>query len=420
MHKSNKRDVKWALVGTHQVKCALCNSVPYHNAFKCDMFLAMDPLSRYHCVKRLNLCLNCLGPGHKSSDCSSVHLCKHCKVKHHTLLHRSQSTQEESTTTEKPQRAGLLTSSALKVSLDHSDVILGTAVIHIFNSRGVNIQARALLDSGSQLNFVTEKLAQHLRLARKSINVDVSGIGQAATRAQHICCITIKSRHEDYNATIDAVIIPSITSCQPAHRVDISSLHLPDHDAVADPTFHVTGQIDILIGAGIFYELLLKEQIQLNGPILQNTRLGLVVAGAIPVASAFGKATKTPSSPYKAFTSVSSECTLDTRLERFWTTEDVPVLSSPCLSPDEIECEVYFNSTTRRCPITNKYIVRLPFREDPIRLGYSEDIARKRMHSLESKLYRNLGFRTDYNEFMSEYINMKHMIPVNVDQRSAF
>ncbi|XP_053968947.1 uncharacterized protein LOC128870359 [Anastrepha ludens] len=364
----------------------------------------MDPLARYNCVKRLNLCLNCLGSGHKSNDCPSVHLCKHCNVEHHTLLRRN-----DSAITNISPRAGLLSSSALKVSLDQPEVILGTAIIHVFNSRGVSIRARALLVSGSQLHFITEKLAQHLRVTRKGVDIDVSGIGQRRAKAQHLCCITIKSLTEEYSATIDALIIPSITSCQPSRRIDQSTISIPDTISIADPTFNIPGQIDILIGAGLFFEILSKGQIRLNGPVIQNTKFGWVVAGAIP---AHVTSAADPSPPYKAFTSVTSESILDKLLERFWAIEDIPVSSSSILPSDELECESYFSSTTHRCPVTNKFIVRLPFREEPHHLGSSEETAGKRMFSLECKLNH---LRRDYNEFMEEYINMKHMIPVNLE-----
>ncbi|XP_054745714.1 uncharacterized protein LOC129250098 [Anastrepha obliqua] len=406
-HRHNKHDEKWAMVSTKQAKCEFCNAVPHHNAFKCDTFRAMDPLARYNCVKGLNLCLNCLGSGHKSNDCPSVHRCKHCNVKHHTLLHRN-----DSAITNISPRAGLLSSSALKVSLDQSEVILGTAIIHVFNSRGVSIRARALLDSGSQLHFITEKLAQHLRVTRKGVDIDVSGIGQRRTKAQHLCCITIKSLTEEYSATIDALIIPSITSCQPSRRIDQSTISIPDTISIADPTFNIPGQIDILIGAGLFFEILSKGQIRLNGPVIQNTKFGWVVAGAIP---AHITSAADPSPPYKAFTSVTSESILDKLLERFWAIEDIPASSSSTLSSDELECESYFSSTTHRCPVTNKFIVRLPFRDEPHHLGSSEETAGKRMFSLESKLNQNSNLRRDYNEFMEEYINMKHMIPFNLE-----
>ncbi|XP_054745968.1 uncharacterized protein LOC129250364 [Anastrepha obliqua] len=275
-YRHNKRDEKWAMVTTKQAKCEFCNAVPHHNAFKCDTFRAMDSLARYNCVKRLNLCLNCLGSGHKSNDCPSVHRCKHCNVKHHTLLHRN-----DSAITNISPRAGLLSSSALKS-----------------NSKG--------------------------RRYRRQWNRSKDSKG--TTFMLH--------NVEEYSATIDALIIPSITSCQPSRRIDQATISIPDTISIADPTFNIPGQIDILIGAGLFFEILSKGQIRLNGPVIQNTKFGWVVAGAIP---AHVTSAADPSPPYKAFTSVTSESILDKLLERFWAIEDIPTSSSSTLSSDELE-----------------------------------------------------------------------------------
>lgn len=43
-------------------------------------------------------------------------------------------------------------------------------------------------------------------------------------------------------------------------------------------------EIDILIGVGLFYELLLMEQIKQNNmPVLQKSKLGWILGGEYPV-----------------------------------------------------------------------------------------------------------------------------------------
>ncbi|GFQ93710.1 integrase catalytic domain-containing protein [Trichonephila clavata] len=65
-------------------KCKLC-SLNY-DLYNCDKFKNMPVRERYNIVKSLNLCLKCLKPNHKVSQCRSKHIC-FCKKNHNQLLH---------------------------------------------------------------------------------------------------------------------------------------------------------------------------------------------------------------------------------------------------------------------------------------------------------------------------------------------
>ncbi|GFQ79235.1 integrase catalytic domain-containing protein [Trichonephila clavata] len=65
-------------------KCKLCSL--NHDLYNCDKFKNMPVRERYNIVKSLNLCLKCLKPNHKVSQCRSKHIC-FCKKNHNQLLH---------------------------------------------------------------------------------------------------------------------------------------------------------------------------------------------------------------------------------------------------------------------------------------------------------------------------------------------
>jgi len=56
-------------------------------------------------------------------------------------------------------------------------VLLGTAIILVRNQCGTLIPCRAILDSASQLNFITSSLANQLQLRKKKSATIISGIG---------------------------------------------------------------------------------------------------------------------------------------------------------------------------------------------------------------------------------------------------
>ncbi|XP_036322007.1 uncharacterized protein LOC118736008 [Rhagoletis pomonella] len=95
-------------------------------------------------------------------------------------------------------------------------------------------------------------------------------------------------------------------------------------------------------------------------------------------------------------------------MERFWTIEGY---NSPqkILSDNELACEKFFKLTTTRCPVSGKFIVRLPFKEDPVTLGQSYDIAYRRLVALKYKLLKNPSLLKSYREFVHEYEQMQHM-----------
>ncbi|XP_075162989.1 uncharacterized protein LOC142235612 [Haematobia irritans] len=240
-------------------------------------------------------------------------------------------------------------------------------------------------------------MAQHLKLRGKKTNIDISGVGETSTEARYTSSIVIKSLVNGFSSNLDVVIIPSITSYQPSEKLKITkNLHL------ADESFDQPGSIDLLIGAEFFYNLLLVGQIELeNTAILQKTKLGWVVAGCVKHNNNSSFTERTLSSntvalpsaiPYHCLSVSSNLQSLDNILKIFWKLEHYPPESS-IFSLEEQFCEKFFDETTTRCPISNKFIVRLPFKEKP----------------------EKLGLANEYTQFIDEYISLAHMKEVSSD-----
>jgi len=81
-------------------------------------------------------------------------------------------------------------------------VLLSTAMIKVKNNREQWVQGRALLDSGSQSNFVSENFLSKLGLKCSGTNIEVSGINQQISRALKIVNLNIKSRFESYETEL--------------------------------------------------------------------------------------------------------------------------------------------------------------------------------------------------------------------------
>lgn len=60
---------------------------------------------------------------------------------------------------------------------NNSQILLATAVVNVISHSGERIQARVLLDSGSQHTFITVELFEKLKLASYEQPMEIGGIG---------------------------------------------------------------------------------------------------------------------------------------------------------------------------------------------------------------------------------------------------
>ena len=136
------------------------------------------------------LCFNCLRAGHRQQECRGS-TCKNCNLKHHTLLHLQSPRQtrsvnstvadnnrhnesEKTTNTESPPPEQFTATSLSPQTT--GTVFLQTAMIPILVN-GETTLCRALLDSGSQSNLITENLVTRLGLPVKKQQVRIFGLG---------------------------------------------------------------------------------------------------------------------------------------------------------------------------------------------------------------------------------------------------
>ncbi|XP_036344786.1 uncharacterized protein LOC118754023 [Rhagoletis pomonella] len=392
--------------------CVFCGSAE-HAIYSCQRFANLSPNLRLREVKKLSLCLNCLKTGHQIRDCKSGS-CRACQSKHHTLLHFERSTASLINSQAEASSAATVQSNAMTASLSVSPsapvspsdaVFLATAVVLVKNRAGSFVPCRALLDSGSQLHFITTRLANQLQLVKAKSSATVSGIGDANFSTEgYSVDLVLKSRTSDFSTNITAVVVQTITDNQPGCSVSTNEWNVPSNIQLADPGFNLPQRIDLLIGAALFFDLLCVGQIRLayGLPLLQKTRLGWVLSGGgqqAPKLSSFVVRRK------------SSSDIISTRLEdlvrQFWEIEHnfEPISTA---SQEDIDCEAHFRENYLRLS-SGEYSVRLPMKRGVEALGDSYLQARQRFESLERKFARNPELKTEYSKFIKEYLDLNHM-----------
>ena len=251
-----------------------------------------------------------------------------------------------------------------------AQVILSTALVQVLDANGRSHECRALLDCGSQTNFITEFLAKNRKLKRHRISIPINGINNTSVSTSQSVNVRIRSNVSNF----------------------------------ADPGFNKSGTIDMLIGAELYLFLLL-EGTMTNGknlPVLKNSVFGWLISGPI------GNSKQT-SDDLEAQTTLFArdDSDLGRSMERFWSIEEVTVLK-PVMTKQEQYCEDHFVTHTRR-EDDGRFVVKLPVREDSPQLGNSYSTAMKRFMQLEQRLCSRPELKADYVKFMEEYYALDHM-----------
>ncbi|GFV95904.1 integrase catalytic domain-containing protein [Trichonephila clavipes] len=132
-----------------------------------------------------------------------------------------------------------------------------------------------------------------------------------------------------------------------------------------------TERVQMLLGAEVFYELMLPGQFKMEGSnvIFQNTVFGFVVSGSTS-SDAQGK-------EHCGF--IQAADNLEYSIKKFWEIENVEIDS---VKTSELDiCEYHFKNTHSRDD-QGRYTGAMPLKEDPSCLGESRQTAIQRLNSL--------------------------------------
>lgn len=418
--RNQKTAVRQSYISTNS-RCVYCKQA--HTLYKCQGFIELAVADRSEFVKRKGLCFNCLKDGHKVTQCKSGG-CRTCGNWHHTLIHKddlllSEPDHRQQEVAGKKGGGQCLKNSAnsasycsLKVS--HSkQILLSTAIVQIEDRNGKLQLCRALLDSGSQSCFISEACAQRLKLRRESKRIPIQGIGDTVSETKHIVSLKISSSYSNFTLSVDCFVLPKVTDNLPEHIIQCSNWNLPTYVQLADPTFYQPGKIDLLLGAEVVSHIqrpgkLVKD---FNYPVLQETELGWVLYGRYEDASCSNTSRRPALSCF-----AKTDTNIERQLRKFWEVEE---LDQTPRTREENECEEHFVKHTTR-DSSGRFMVRLPFRENPQKLGDSHQMAAKRFYLLERRMNRNHSLKQDYINFMDEYQDLDHMEPVPPTAHSAY
>ncbi|XP_077300739.1 uncharacterized protein LOC143921363 [Arctopsyche grandis] len=366
--------------------CAFCRN--NHFIGKCDKFKAKSSMERNEFVKSNNMCFKCLNSSHKITNCKSNYNCLRCKQNHHTLLHQDDTFSSNNT--------GRKSINAHSTHFSQREIILPTVQVDIITSNGTVVKGRTLLDSGSQVNYVTTSFAKKNNFKLEKISQKIVGIANQESSIRHITKVTIRSSTTNYSTKVLCLVLPEITGEIPTVKLDQQLISIPAGIKLSDPLWNKPTPIDLLLGAEICVHAMKAGTIQLGKgmPILKDTEFGWTIVGPYPEVN---------NAPGKSHIGLSQ---LDSHIQNFWMIDQVPMVKHQSL--EEKRCEEHFQAHTSRDK-NGRFCVALPYKNSPIVLGSSLHIAEKRHKTLERRFLANNNLKMEYNKVLEEYINLGHM-----------
>ncbi len=227
---------------------------------------------RWRFVKAKGLCFNCLGHNHILKNCPHKSQCFKCsrkiKKKHHPLLHNDCKKAKEM---------------IVKEETKGEQVALVTALVNVYDAHNRPHQARVLLDSGSESNLMTDKLTRKLNIPRTSVKSNLKGVMNSNVNGFGKVGVSVGSKCQDFVKKLDFVIVDEIADKLPAEEYCVKDWKIPKLIPLADPEFNKPGEIDMILGAEVFMDLLLNHKIKLGSdlPWIQKTKFGWALAGRI-------------------------------------------------------------------------------------------------------------------------------------------
>ncbi len=264
-------------------KCASCGEA--HWLGRCSAFSALPVEDWNRLVREKRLCLNCFSPTHSVRQCSNKHSCRHCSLRHHSLLHR-ESKPTASTSTTPP--AASPTAAAVVSPGGGADPASGSpdsgyftcTIVARVQHEGKVSQTRVLLDHRSGGSFISEELASSLKLPRVPQDKLFKGFSQGTVRSRFKVHVTLKSTTSSFSmVTIPLSVIPHALHTSPPAERDVVLDRAHDLGLTLSDSL-LGGQVDVILGGEYPWDLC-GESIT-NGPYrFIDTKFGYGAVGPL-------------------------------------------------------------------------------------------------------------------------------------------
>lgn len=387
--------------------CVCCGKD--HAIYFCEKFKSMKVSERSETVKNKSLCILCLRPNHKSSECLYKSMCPTCGKRHNGLLHFEKSNSDSKSSKKSyvavtTESVDQIQTGAYTVKTDVHDVgaLLATALVRVKTAYGWSPNVRVLIDQGSMITFITERAVNAMNLSKRNNKIDICGIAGSVESARSTVDVEFTARYPtSFAAKCTAVVLGKLTTLLPGHSFDksfVSDKRFNDL-ILADPKFNERDRIDMILGADVYADIILNGFMKAadNSFVAQETEVGWIISGPI---------CRKTSCSSKAVCMVGTTTDIDLKMQKFWEMEEI--YEQRAWTAEEKDCVKQFEATIKR-GVDGVYSVSLPFKCDTPALGNSRRMALAQFHQLERKLEKDELLRKLYVDYMDEMLKRGYL-----------
>lgn len=365
-----------------------------HAIAECGAFAEKSLAEKTELIKRRGLCFQCLCKGHMVIACRAPR-CAECSKRHHILLHVEGEKPSANSIAKPSEKVEIKKSFCVRA--DNSRVLLPAALVKACRG-SKKLVIRTFLDSCSEINFITERLAKWLKCRKLNSEIVVKTAMPGALSISKHCRVKVESRNRDYSVEIDFQIIPQIADDFNPYSTNVKNLNIE----LADSPLRCGSHGDMLIGAEYYEALMLPGRIkQADGPYLRETQFGWVAIGT--------------AQSQALIESARYYLTIQDQLQQFFVLEEVVSATVTCTA-EERKCDEHFEAHFLLDKIG--FEVFLPKGLPVEFLGESRHIAFRQFCALEKRLTAEEF--VVYKGFMDEYIYLGHMTLVEKPELVLF
>ena len=375
--------------------CVFCESKT-HYSDQCKVISEYE--QRIDFLKKNRKCFKCTKGGHQSKNCHVRVRCFTCKGNHHSAVCRKGGKHEN--TNKKDEKVTLLVS-------DKQTVLLQTANVLIPRKHDNNCkQTKILLDSCSQQTYVSESLVEALKLKPiREVEMIVKAFGEKGKQMKlKEYEILLKSQTKKKNSiTIKALSVPVPNICTPISGQHVSKtvmMHpfLRDLE-LADDGSNDSSEIDILIGADVYWDIVTGEVKKEESTCLVAVKsiFGWILNGPVTFLDS-STSMCTPSAHVMKIQNYETNVELHEAMSRFWDLDVIGISENETTLHEQVENNVKF--------VNGRYSTSLPFKEENPDIPKNYNISMKRLNSLHSRLKRNPDVLKKYDDVIQEQIKL--------------
>ncbi|XP_060575739.1 uncharacterized protein LOC132733143 [Ruditapes philippinarum] len=416
------------LVNQKQVQ----NSIKRDHCRYCDGKHYSDECLKYKTIEeRKNRikgsCFRCLRNNHLQKECKWNKKCVYCgehnihhrslcpsKFKHQSVV-ESVSLSEETCAEEKD-----ISEVNENVMISAGEMVLmQTATTEVNNPNGNGAQnIRVLLDCGSQRTYITQKLADNLKLkGTKEEEIKLVTFGSDKTTVLRTKTATLNMKLNDGKFMPLVVnIVPVISGNIQRRKMDLTSSsnlnHLIQSLDLADTisTKNEMTSIEMLIGNDYYLDIILSQKMEVQpGLYLLGSKLGWILSGRTPD-SENGKDTSSmlvithgkDMTESGVFQSVDSSISTKLDLQDFWNIEAIGITDDPAISDDEKAMQSFKENIKFE---DGRYQVTWPWKEEHPDLPVNRELAYGRLKSCINKLKNKPDVMEKYNSVIQDQID---------------